>query len=419
MTKKVREGGSWWAACAVWGVAVLAPNAWAAAGQQTAYFPDAWGYRGAYLVNWDVTPGKASVLSPDGKAVGPYVVEGAARTITYGKPLVIANYSYHVDSCNTQVPTTVTYSRIRFREVTGSSRELRSVITEDAKQVVDSGGDQGKVLWATSVDDPNDYGYAQVQMAARQGQKGLKTGAQLAGLASLAMEWGWGYVPEDIASLQAGRLMAFADAGASYPYRTDAEGWWVLDLPWGQRAYTRLQTDSQGGQTWLMADLVDGKKQWVQKELVASAKPGSQFASVDAAARVWESGIALSIQSPFFAYLYADGTGKRGSPDFFSPLTWSLQSGKVVQDIPYRASSGYKRYRTWQSVQRVGDVRWVMEDDYIVNPDGSTQAFIAKRLVPQVDRGAALPSQALSSEDAGRQVRRPAGMARQPSIFSP
>lgn len=268
MTKTVRESGSWWASCAVLSVAVLAPNAWAAAGQQTAYFPNDWGYRGAHLVNWDVTPGKASVLSPEGKVVGPYVVEGAARTITYGKPLVIANYSYYADSCNTQVPTTLTRSRIRFREVTGPSQELRSVITEDAKQVVDSGCDQGKVLWSTSVDDPSDYGYAQVQMAERQGQKGLKTGAQLAGLASQAMEGGWGYVPEDIASLQAGRLMAFADAGASYPYRTDAEGWWVLDLPWGQRAYTRLQTDSQGGH------LVDGRSGGGQEAVGAKGSCG-------------------------------------------------------------------------------------------------------------------------------------------------
>lgn len=91
----------------------------------------------------------------------------------------------------------------------------------------------------------------------------------------------------------------------------------------------------------------------------------------------------------------------------------------MVQDIPYRATSGYKRYRTWQSVQKVGDVRWVMEDDVIVNPDGSTQIYIAKRLHPQMDRGAAVPAQAarpaalggaaepLSSQDRRRALFRP------------
>lgn len=396
MTKRVHEELRAGVIGVAWCLAMMGSNAFAVAGQEVAYFPAEWGYTGATLVNWDVAPGRALVLSTIGRHPGSYVADDKGRTVTYDQAKHIANYSSHYDSCSQFVRTSYTSTRIRFKLSEGAAEVGKSLITEDAREVVEEGCDKGLVVSAYSVDEPSTYGYSHMLMSYRQGQAGLKAGDSIAGMQSDPITDGVDYmVPDDIATLVSGRGLAFADAGRTISYRVDKQGWWVLNLPSGERAYTRMQTDSQGGQVWLMADLVNGKKMWVQKALMTSAKPSSKFGSAEVAARNWEAGFTLiSPDYGFFTRLRADGSGERVNVDRVTgeevgaPLNaWSLDAGKVVQDI--RVPGGaYKRYRTWQSVNKVGDVRWVLEDDRSVYPDGSPGPFnIAKRLHPQVDRG--------------------------------
>lgn len=415
MKAKMRKGVLASMVGAVCTLTAMVPQAWAAPGQDVAYYPAEWGYLGANLVTWDVAPGRALVLSTVGRHLGRYVADEKGRTITYDQAKVISNYSTYYDSCSQFVQTSYSSTRIRFKQSEGSVDMGKSLITADAQEVVEAGCDKGLVVWSSSVDDAGTYGYNHVLMSLRQGQADLKVGARIAGMKSGAVSDGnAAYMsPADIATLTKGRGLQFADVNQTFSYRVDAQGWWVLDLPNGQRAFTRLQTDAQGGQVWLMADVVNGKKQWVQKALMTSAKPSSKFGSVEVAARNWEAG--FTVDDPdygFFTRLRADGTGERGSLDrvtgefFGAPLnSWSLQNGKVVQDI--RVSGGdYKRYRTWQSVNKVGDVRWVLEDDSSVYPDGSPGPFVIfKRVHPQVDRGAPSASTLPSAMGAAKGSR--------------
>ncbi|MFD2453389.1 hypothetical protein [Ideonella paludis] len=267
MKAKMRAGVLVGMVGAVCSLTVMAPQAWAAAGQDMAYYPAEWGRIGANLVTWDVAPGRALVLSTVGRHLGRYVADDKGRTITYDQAKVIPNYSTYYDSCSQFVQTSYTSTRIRFKQSEGSADMGKSLITADAQEVVETGCDKGLVVWSSTVDDADTYGYNHVLMSLRQGQADLKVGARIAGMKSGAISDGnAAYMsPADIATLTKGRGLQFADASQTFSYRVDAQGWWVLDLPSGQRAYTRLQTDAQGGQVWLMADVVNGKKQWVQK----------------------------------------------------------------------------------------------------------------------------------------------------------
>ena len=366
---------------------------------QTAYYAKAYGQFSATLVDWFVEPyglphGTARLVDRNGVVTGLWENAYLGRVLTLDQPRVLDGGTLF-DSCHQNVPVRIHQTRFMFKMVTGFERRGTTAVTVDEQGVVSEGCDAGRVLWNFTIFDPVTP-QAHLQMKARKGHDDLIAGARLAGLTEAqridsASSW---QMPDDITRFEAGRsFVRFERTGTRVPYTQSPSGWLVLNFPWGQRAYTRLEVDEWNGEAWLMADLQDGEPKWIEEVLAVKPLRTAGWESVIEAAHIWQSGFTLhNPEAQYLQRLYRDGSGERGpwnsvtGQGSFSPITWRLEGANLVQQIPM-SGVGY-RLRTWEPLRTVGTMRWVMEEDTVYPTDGAPWNYFPRRVHPQVDQGA-------------------------------
>jgi hypothetical protein len=109
---------------------------------------------------------------------------------------------------------------------------------------------------------------------------------------------------------------------------------------------------------------------------------------------MWESGLFVATRTPFFFYLYKNGTGERvlkdldlGTEDRTPVPVWGFDGLNLVQQ---RAFGPGTRDRTWVPLSNVGKFRWVMESETAF--DGTdTFTLIKPRVNYYKDTGKAVP----------------------------
>lgn len=369
---------------------------------QTAYYASAYGQTSALLVDWfeepyDLPHGSARLVDRQGKVTGQWWLENSGRMLALDQPRVLDGGTYY-DSCAQNVPVRITQTRFFFRMIRGFSRRGQTAITVDEQGVVGAGCDAGKVLWTfTTADSTSPHNH--MYMKARKGHDDLVAGGRIAGLTEAVREGTSNILqmPQDIARFEIGRsFVRFERSNTRVPYTESPTGWLVLNFPWGQRGFTRLELDDNNGEAWLMADLQDGEPKWVEEVLAVKPLRTATFGSMSDAARVWLAGFSLHQSNAWFLQRhFSDGSGERGvwngltGVGSFSPFTWRLEGANLVQQIPY-GGTGY-RLRTWEPMRTSGTVTWVMEEDIVYPASGDPWHFNLRRLHPQVDRGPALP----------------------------
>jgi hypothetical protein len=197
----------------------------------------------------------------------------------------------------------------------------------------------------------------------------------------------------DLMTVQAGSAL-FAATGNMRPLTT-ADGWLVLGLDAGQRAYTRFSVDRRtGSEAWIAAAWAAGLPTRVVQTRMVKPDAAASFGTVRQASRMWESGLNLGTNTPFYYYLYRDGTGQRVFKDLAagtesrSPLTWAFNGPNIET---YRSIGPNTGTRTWKPLRNSGTTRFVMEDEVLLLPDGTPSPFIKPRVNFYVDTGAATP----------------------------
>jgi len=199
---------------------------------------------------------------------------------------------------------------------------------------------------------------------------------------------------QDTVTMQ-GETVMFHTSGQMRPVEFDANQWLIFNLPSGQRAYTRLAVDAKtGGETWLMADWFAGKAMRVEEVMMVKLTDGAGFGTVTQASRMWNSGLFIETRTPFFFYLYKNGTGERVQKDLDlgtesrTPIpAWGFDGRNLVQHRPFGPGT---RDRTWVPLRNVGKNHWVMESE--TADDGSGAIVLIKpRVNYYLDTGKAVP----------------------------
>ncbi|MCA0177232.1 MAG: hypothetical protein LCH73_13270 [Proteobacteria bacterium] len=188
--------------------------------------------------------------------------------------------------------------------------------------------------------------------------------------------------------------VTFEQSGNSYPVSLSAQGWLVISLSSGPRAYRRMAVDPKTGhEIWLMGDMQGGQLKWVTQVEMIKPQAGASFGATQDIAHRWMSSIRFP--SSWFGFtLYADGTGDTCSkmpPARWTcnlPLTWQLD-GTTLQF--HQPRYNYERIRLWEPLARTGNKQWMYETLTYHYADGSTQPAIVRRLNYYTDEGPSQP----------------------------
>ena len=358
----------------------------AAATKSTAYFKAGDGSSNAYLIDWKPN-NRARVASILGAQPGGVANDGTQKLITLDHPLSTTYLNY--DDCGEEIQQRQDVNQVVVRDLTGGVSQLVDIGT-----ITNIGGCQDGLV--TLFGSPTDEGASlkRLAMSARPPVTDLVPGTVIAGFSEDIMLPGETAVAQDVATVQAGTVQ-FQTSGHIVGAAFDANQWLVINLPTGQRAYTRLAVDSKtGGETWLMADWVGGKAQRVEETLVVKPAAGAGFGTVTQASRMWNSGLFIESRTPFFFYLYKNGTGERVLKDLDlgtesrTPIpAWDFEGLNLVQHRPFGPGS---RDRTWVPLTNVGKNHWVMESE--TADDGSGAIVLIKpRVNYYLDTGKAVP----------------------------
>lgn len=371
---------------------------------QTAYYAPSYGQASALLVDWFVDPNDpaqstARLVDRDGVVAGKWWHEDGGRMLALDQPRVLDGGTTG-DSCGQQVPIRITQTRFLFKTTSGYVRRGQTAVTVDEQGVMSEGCDAGKVLWKFTIADAT-MPHNHLLMTEAKGHADLVGGGRMAGL-SEALRDGSGTVwamPQDVTRFERGRsIVRFERTGTRVPYTQGPTGWLVLNFPWGQRGYMRLDRDTYDAEAWLMADLQDGEPKWVEEVHAVMTLRSASFGELNNTARVWQAGFTLNQpENMYVNRLFRDGSGERGTWNSltdvgnFSPMTWRYEGANVVHRIPWGGSATEYRQRTWEPVRTVGSQQWVMEEDIVYPANGTPWTFIPRRVHLQVDLGPSQP----------------------------
>jgi hypothetical protein len=337
------------------------------------------------------------MVDRDGVVTGSWALENAGRMMNLDSPRVMDGGTLF-DRCGQKVPIRITQKRFFFKTTGGFDRRGQTAITVDEQGVISEGCEAGRILWSFNVADATTP-YNHLQMRARKGHDDLTGGGRLAGLSeALRTDSGNSWqMPQDVTRFERGRsVVRFERTGTRVPYTEGPTGWLVLNFPWGQRAYTRLERDTYDAEAWLMADLQDGEPKWVEEVHAVKPLRSASFGELNNTARVWQAGFTLHQPEAWFLQrLFRDGSGERGAWNSltevgsFSPMTWRYEGANVVHRIPHGGTD--YRLRTWEPIRTAGSLQWVMEEDIVYPANGDPWTFTPRRVHLQVDKGPSQP----------------------------
>lgn len=360
---------------------------------ETVYYTPAHGTSATYLLS-EPSAGRAKVTAPDGSYRGSLTDDGTLRVVTFDTPPSSIGTGFP-DSCGNLYQLSRQVNQLAFRQVSGTARAGESALIEVGVETALDGCDAGTTTPFGSLSDAG-VPVAYRAMNNRAPMTDVVAGAQFAGFVESAVNPDVPFPTQDIGTLLAGNQLRFETTGTVVPAAIDAKGWLVLSMPGFQRGFTRLVVDkTTGAETWLEAEFVSGKPATIKERLFTKPLAGAGFGNLRAAAHIWESGLFVGTNNPFFFWLYRDFTGERVSQtidppsEVRQPITWAFDGLNIVQT---RApADGTVRTRTWKPIANVGKNRWVMESEQILFPDGQLIDLILPRVNFYVDRGVATP----------------------------
>lgn len=379
---------------------LLVASAAQAAIPETVYYTPAHGTLATYLLS-EPSTGRAKVTDPQGNYRGSLTDDGTLRVVSFDTPPSTISTLFP-DSCGNPYQLSRQVNQLAFRQVAGTLRAGEAAVIEVGVETVLDGCDAGTTTPFGSLSDAG-FPVAYRTMNNRAPMTDVVAGAQFAGFVESAVNPDVPFPTQDIGTLLAGNQLRFETTGTVVPAAIDAKGWLVLSMPGFQRGFTRLVVDkSTGAETWLEAEFVSGKPATIKERLFTKPLAGAGFGSRSAAARIWESGLFVGTNNPFFFWLYRDFTGERVSQtidpptEVRQPITWAFDGLNIVQTRT--PPDGSVRTRTWKPIANVGKNRWVMESEQILFPDGQLVDLILPRVNFYVDRGAATPPTARKAQ---------------------
>jgi hypothetical protein len=388
------------AALAVAGFFTLGAVAPAAASSatQVAYYPvPGTGTTDGLLVDW-LSATRARVVNTTGARLASVTHDGSQLVFTLDDPLSQVGLWGEFDSCGEFSPRRRDTNQIVVRQVSGGVIRGTSQMVEIGTLTHTEGCDVGVSVPFGALTDPG-VTVNRLAMVARPPMIDLLPGTRFAGFS----EQPWlsdieVFVAADVVTLYAGGQALFSTSGRVVPAAFNADRWFVLNFGTFERAYTRLEVDhATGAETWMRAEWSGGQAQRIAAELMVKLVGPVGFGSEAQASRVWESGLFIASQRPFFLDLYQGGTGERVLKDLDAgtetrqPITWAFSGGNIVQT---RSSGGgtLQFERTWVPLRNRGEkIRFVMESETLAIDGGPPGVNIAPRVNFYIDRGAAVP----------------------------
>ena len=370
------------AGLALWaGLTMAAPIAHVGAAQNT---------NGAYLFDWRPA-GRATVVAGAGRSEATVVTSGPQRVVTLSTPFSV---EYFTDDpvCGEQVQVRQDTLQFGVTRTSGTeSRGTSGVVTLGTVTTL-TGCNAGRVEPFGALDDPG-FETLHLAMSLRPSIADLTPGSTIAGPSEDETSDIEQFPAADLMTVQAGSAL-FAATGNVRPLTT-VDSWLVLGLDAGQRAYTRFSVDRRtGSEAWIAAEWSAGLPMRVVRTRMVKPQAGASFGSVRQASRIWESGLSLGTDNPFYYHLYRVGTGERVFKDLVagtesrSPVTWAFNGLNIETRRNIGPNTGT---RTWKPLRNSGTTRFVMEDEVLYLPDGTSSPFIKPRVNVYVDTGAATP----------------------------
>ena len=342
----------------------------------------------AFQFDWRGT--RATIVTSQGRSEASVATSGALRTATLDSPFSTTFLSFDPDCPDAEVEARQDVLQLAVTRLTGTDTRGTSKVVDIGIETTLSGCNAGRVVPFGS---PGDEGVPTQHLAAtlRPPISDLTPGARLAGPSDrLGLET---FPAADVVTFGAGTL-SFPATGDAYPLAT-SNGWLVLSLPFGERAYTRFSVERNGGETWIAADWSGGAPQRVFRTLMVQPAPGAGFGTRRQTSRVWESGLFAGSNNPFYFYLYRDGSGERVQLDLAagtegrSPVTWVPDGADVVTRRSF--GDGSFGRRTWVPLRNSGTSHFVMESETRTFLDGTVEPFIQPRVNFYIDEGTATP----------------------------
>lgn len=365
--------------------------------QKVAYYTTKWFYTGGHIVEWNDTTGRAVNLDTRGAMPGGFTLEAdGKRVLTYDRPF--SSLSSDTDRCGQVVQTRRDVSQAIYRSLDSHRGIGKTQITHVITKTWLDGCDAGKT---EQVPDDGTVPFLRHPLRIRTPIDDVTAGGvSLAGFAEqpIAVTDDGAEIrltPVDTAALSGvPGSVTFEQSGNQYPVSLSAQGWLVISLPSGPRAYRRMAVDPKTGhEIWLMGDMQGDQLKWVTQVEMIKPQAGASFGTTPDIAHRWLSSIRFP-GSRFGFALYADGTGdtcNKAPPARWGcgfPLTWQLD-GTTLQFHQQRTS--YERIRLWEPLARTGNKQWMYETLTYHYPDGSTQPAIVRRLNYYTDEGPSQP----------------------------
>lgn len=347
------------------------------------------GTSAAFLFDWRADS-RGTAVTANGRREFSFSQIGAQRVATLDTPYSVNYYSSEL-FCGEQAEMRQDTLQLAVRMVSGNDRRGTSAVVPLGTITTLTGCMAGHVEVFGDLSDP---GQATEHLAFNRlpAMSDLGPGVTLAGPSEDPSNLA-SFPAVDIVSFQAGAAV-FATSGHVVPV-AHSGGWMVYSLPSLNRAYARFAVDRRtGAETWIMADWVGGQPDRVVRTSMVKPDPDAGFGGVWRASRMWQSGLGLGTDFPFFIYLYTDGNGERVSKDLVAgtesrtPITWAFNGSAIEQ---YRSIGGLPGVRTWKPLRNSGKLRFVMEDERRQLSDGSVVPHIKARVNHYVDTGAASP----------------------------
>lgn len=343
----------------------------------------------AYVFDWQGT--RAVVVNPRGRVGATVSGRGAKRIATLDQPYSDVNIVSDPDCPDTESEVRHDVLKLAVVRLSGSDRRGTSKIVEMGTDTTLSGCHVGRVARFGTLSDEGDP-TRHLAADSRPSIADLAPGSTLAGLseqADISLS-----PAADVVTFSAGSV-TFKATGKVYAQGV-VDGWLVLDMGGAQRGYTRFAVDAKGAETWIAADWSDGVPVAVYATLMVKPSADAGFGGTARAARLWESGLFMGTNEPFYFDLYRDGTGSRVSKDLAEgtetrlPVTWGIEGANLITRRPV-GSSGTVAQRQWVPLRNSGGTRFVMESEVRVQPDGSSTLYVPPRVNFYVDEGPGTP----------------------------
>lgn len=383
-------------------LAVLAGTAVAKV-ERLAYFVNNPGVNAGQIVSWDDRRMTATLTKSTGVHEGTYTDDGVRRTLTLTLPISSTYFTPDIDACiGRQAQVREDLEKYVYKQVSGTSTNgVVEQVTLGTINYLD-GCRAGQSEPIGSLDDPG-LTLTALGMGKRPSMPAVLPGLRLAGFheqpsSGLALDF---LADADRTIVPVAGKLRFVRTGTEVAAAVDGDGWLKLSFPASgatpayTRAYTKLSTDKQTGrQYWMEADFENGAPKWVNQVSVIPYKVNATF-TTESAARIWLHSWAV----PAWEWrLFPGGTGQIVDyredpqlPPYISPINaWTVVNGNV--EATRSVFSTFYRKRTWQPLNRVGDVQWMLETEVRVDTStGVVTPSFGWRVVMWTDIGPGTP----------------------------